>query len=76
MLLNEEKHIEKKIYLGMQRFKLFIAWSYAVSRSKTITGLKEQAVKRKPFQEKNQFNENRSKRKNDLTKTGLREKAV
>jgi hypothetical protein len=30
--------------LGMQRFKLFTAWSYAVSRSKTITGPREQAV--------------------------------
>jgi hypothetical protein len=38
--------------LGMQRFKLLTAWSYAVSRSKTITGLREK-----------RFNDNRSKRK-------------
>ncbi len=41
-----------------------------------VIGLREKAVKRRPFQEKNQFNENRSKRKNGLTKTGLREEAV
>jgi len=41
-----------------------------------VIGLREKAVKRKPFQEKNQFNENWSKRKNDLTKTGRTEKTV
>ncbi len=41
-----------------------------------VIGLREKAVKRKPFKEKNQFNENRSKRKTSLTRTGLKEKAV